>query len=254
MTTVIDGADQRVEPAAIDVRGAAAALAARRPALAGDVGERQHDRAQKPVGIGEVGEQVRRRASGCGRGSCSSSPCSAARRRRTCCPGSCRRAASRPVAGRAPLLDLGRVARDGWRRACAPTPSRTSGRRACPSCCRAAGRPGWRPSGEERSHSQPISLWLPASSQRAIVGTCPSRIASRSTPSPRPSISNRITPGTSVRFSRRARARARRRTTRRLRASPSTSSSGASERRDEREHRTRSRGPSPNDGALPSTT
>ena len=79
----------------------------------------------------------------------------------------------------------------------------------------------------ERSHSQPISLWLPDSIQRAIVGACPSLIAARRTCSPRPSISNRITPGTSVRFSARA-WRARLRTTRRLRASPSKSSSDTS--------------------------
>ena len=38
------------------------------------------------------------------------------------------------------------------------------------------------------------------SSHRAIVGACPSLSARRSTGSARPSISNRITPGTSVRF------------------------------------------------------
>ncbi len=62
-------------------------------------------------------------------------------------------------------------------------------------------RPAWlAPVWEERSHSQPSIRCVPSDSQRAIVGTCPSRTASRRTPSPRPSISNMITPGTSVRF------------------------------------------------------
>ncbi len=59
-------------------------------------------------------------------------------------------------------------------------------------------RPAWlAPVCEERSHSQPSRRCEPSDSQRAIVGACPSRSASRSIPSPRPSISNRIVPGTS---------------------------------------------------------
>ncbi len=53
------GPDQRVGPAAMDVRRAFAALAARGPALARHVGQREPDRAQQAVGVGEVGEQVR---------------------------------------------------------------------------------------------------------------------------------------------------------------------------------------------------
>ncbi len=61
--------------------------------------------------------------------------------------------------------------------------------------------PAWlAPVWEERSHSQGTIRWLPSSSQRAIVGACPSRSARCSTGSARPSISNRITPGTSVRL------------------------------------------------------
>ncbi len=56
--------------------------------------------------------------------------------------------------------------------------------------------PAWlAPVWEERSHSQGTIRWLPSSSQRAIVGACPSLRALRRTGSARPSISNRITPG-----------------------------------------------------------
>ena len=51
---------------------------------------------------------------------------------------------------------------------------------------------------DDRSHSQPESWWLPSSSQRDIVGAWPLRIALSSTGFARPSISMKITPGTSV--------------------------------------------------------
>ena len=104
------------------------------------------------------------------------------------------------------------------------------------SCQRKAGmswllpssRPAWlAPVCEERSHSQPSRRWLPCSIQRAMVGTCPSSRARRSTGSASPSISNRITPGTSVRFFLRA-LRARRRTTRNALASGSMPTRGVS--------------------------
>ncbi len=190
-------ADQRIEAAAVHVRGAAAALAAGRAPLGGDVRQRQRDRAHEPVGIGEVGEQVPRLRAAAVAGSRSSWPCSAARRRRTCCRGWCPRRRAARRRSRAGARSRPRR-RDGWRRACGPTPSHTSGTRACPSCCRAAARPGWRPSARRGRTPSRCSRCEPSASQRAIVGACPSRSASRSTPSPSPSISNRITPGTSV--------------------------------------------------------
>ena len=88
--------------------------------------------------------------------------------------------------------------------------------------------PAWlAPVWDERSHSQGTIRCVPRSSQRAIVGACPSRRARRRTGSARPSISNRITPGTSVRSASRTR-RARRLTTRSWRASSSMLSAGAS--------------------------
>ena len=76
-------------------------------------------------------------------------------------------------------------------------------------------RPAWlAPVWLERSHSQPTIRWLPSASQRAIVGTWPESTASRRTCSPSPSISKKITPGTSVSLAPRD-LRIRRRTTRR---------------------------------------
>ncbi len=60
ITTVIAARDQRVEAAAVDVRARPLALAPRRPPLARDVGDRERERAQQPVGVGEVGEELGR--------------------------------------------------------------------------------------------------------------------------------------------------------------------------------------------------
>ena len=140
-----------------------------------DVGERQHERAHEAVGVGEVGEQIGGLASGCGRGStlivavqrgaspenmlprlvpsAASRPAPLERRRSIS-------AASRRVVGdhRAPRLLLVPAERGHVPVAAQQQPGLAGAR-----------------SGEERSHSQPITRWLPSASQRAIVGTCPSR-------------------------------------------------------------------------------
>ena len=51
---------------------------------------------------------------------------------------------------------------------------------------------------EERSGSHSASRCVPSSSQLAIVGACPSRMARCSTGSARPSISRKTIPGVSV--------------------------------------------------------
>ena len=59
--------------------------------------------------------------------------------------------------------------------------------------------PAWlAPVWEERSVSHSASRCVPSSSQRAIVGALPSRIARRSTGRASPSISRKTIPGASV--------------------------------------------------------
>src|SRR5215217_2662234 len=60
-------------------------------------------------------------------------------------------------------------------------------------------RPAWQaPVCDDQSVSQRTQRWLPSRSQRASVGALPSRMARRRTSCARPSISRKITPGTSV--------------------------------------------------------
>ena len=80
------------------------------------------------------------------------------------------------------------------------SPSRTSGRRACRRCCPAAGRPGLRPSARRGRTPTGSSGGCPARSSEPWSARTPRGGPGCSTGSARPSISNRITPGTSVRF------------------------------------------------------
>ncbi len=161
------GADERVQAAPVDMRGAAAALADGRPALVRDVGQRQHDRAQEPVGIGEVGEQV----PGLG----SSAVADDAHRGRAAwrvarehVPPARARGGQQTLAGRVAGARSRPRRRDDWRPACDRTPSHTSGRRACPSCFRAAGRPGSPRSGRrDRTPSRGFDVCQQTASARS---------------------------------------------------------------------------------------
>ena len=87
--------------------------------------------------------------------------------------------------------------------------------------------PGWlAPVCDDRSHSQGTRRWVPDRIQRAIIGMWPLRSARRSVAWASPSISRKITPGTSVRAWSGAR-RIVRSTTRRWKESSSSIASSA---------------------------
>ena len=201
------GADERVQAAPVDMRGAAAALASGRPSLVRDVGERQHDRAQEPVGVGEVGEQVS--------GLRSSAVADDAHRGRAAwrfarehvSPARAR-CGQQALAGRSPPLDLGRVGgMIGDQRAAGLLLIPAEGGHVPVASEQQAGLARPRLGGEVALPAQDSVCAPETASARSWARVRHAR-ASRSTPSPSPSISNRITPGTSVRLSRRVRRHA----------------------------------------------
>ena len=223
------GPDQGVEAAALNVLLSALPLAAGGPQLEEHVPKGECDRAREPVRIGEVGEVLPRAGSARGRAARSSSPSSAVRPRRTCSPGSRRRRR----AGRRRPSDAARARRRpcrDWTPSSARSPSRTSGRRACRRCCPGEGRPGSRRSARRgrTPREDPVGALLepPRHRRRVPLARAPSSRRARR----RPSISNMITPGTSVRSPLRT-LRARLRTRRSCRASSSMPRAGARTRR-----------------------